>query len=180
MLPYGPQTSPPTPQFNAEPPTQIIRPTHTLAPLTRTSASPVPSPPSFCSPSLSCPDRLLAWRGWRRSPMEALVNFHIHKRTKPEEGWGWFRYASCRLNFFSSMCLFTFPLISCTIHSPFPPSQITTFPFSVIFKKAKDLSHLQESPTFLMAASWGKGSAERGREISVLMILCGAGLFLFY
>lgn len=69
-------------------------------------------------------DRLLAWRGWRRSPMEALVNFHIHKKNKEmilgARVKGWFRYASCRLNFFSSMCLLTIPLLSCNIHSPFP------------------------------------------------------------
>lgn len=105
------------------------------------------SPPSFSSPSLSCPDRLLAWRGWRRSPMEALVNFHIHKKTKQKKNREemaprgardvWLRYASCRLLFLH---------VSFHLNSPQPYALSPLFPFpksqafcSVSIEKAKDL-----------------------------------------
>lgn len=126
-----------TPWFNAEPPNPD-QPPQTLAPRPCTSARPPPqrSPHLFFAlHPLSCPDRLLAWRGWRRSPMEALVNFpHSQKYTHTHTyiyvkkggvlgGWGE-GVASCTLY---STDLFTFPL-SCAVHSPpfsSPPSQIT-------------------------------------------------------
>ncbi|XP_054869786.1 POU domain, class 2, transcription factor 2 isoform X3 [Amphiprion ocellaris] len=58
-------TSNPTPtlQFQPEPPNPRSSAPHALAPLSRTSASPVFSPPSLCSPSLSCPDKAARMAG---------------------------------------------------------------------------------------------------------------------
>lgn len=100
-----------------------------------------------------------------------------HPQKKPEEGWGWLRYASCRLNFFSSFSPF---LSSAVLYTPLSPFSNHNLSVLCHFKKAKDRSHIQEESDFPHGSVLRKGSAERGREISVLMILCGAGLFLFY
>lgn len=89
---------------------------------------------------------------------------------------GGVRYASCRLNSFSSMCLFTFPLP----YTPLLPSSQSTTSLFCQFKKRRNLSPLAEEPDFPHGSVLGKDSTERGREVSVLMIffVCGAGLFL--
>lgn len=152
-----------------------------MAPLTRTSASPVSSsPPSFCSPSLSCPDRLLAWRGWRRSPMEALVNFHTHKNKKKKENYS--KGRKCRdLTIF--LLVSFHPLLSSAVlyTSSFSPSHITIFLFCVN-SRGFFLSTCRGARLFLMAGSWGKAvqGRERGREISVLMIFVRGWAFSFF
>lgn len=75
-----PYTLPPPPPPPPPPP----KPSTLAGPLVH---APLPAPPNallIFFPALhplSGPDRLLAWRGWRRSPMEALVNSLKHTRT---------------------------------------------------------------------------------------------------